>query len=142
MTKGIKWVVCGLLMVTLLMTSGLACAKKPEPEYAPAIAEGILQAVNDDDYSAYSEHFTEIMKNAAPENVFQQSNQLIKGRIGRYVSKVFWKTEEKGLYNIVYYKAKFTDEPKDVTVKVVFQEIGGEIYVAGLWFDSPKLRQK
>ena len=57
-------------------------------------------------------------------------------------SKEFWKVEDEGPYTIVYYRAKFTLEPEDVIVKVVFREITGEIYVDGLWFDSPKLREK
>ena len=82
------------------------------------------------------------MKNAAPEAVFQETNALIKAKIGSYVSKEFWKVQGEGIYTSVYYKAKFSEEPGDVTVNVVFQEISGDIYVAGLWFDSPKLRQQ
>ena len=99
-------------------------------------------AMNEDDYAGYTQHFDKVMKSAVTEAVFSQSNSLIKARIGDYVSKAFWKVETEGAYTLVYYKAAFTQEPEDVVVKVVFQEVEGEIYVSGLWFDSPKLRQK
>jgi len=75
------------------------------------------------------------------EAVFDETNAGIRSKIGDYVSKEFWKAESKDQYTIVYYNAKFTDEPADVTVKVVFQEINGEMKVPGLWLDSPKLRK-
>ena len=141
MAKAGMRIFCGLAML-LMITGMAACAGKSEPQYADAIAEGILQAMNDNDYPRYSEHFNEVMKNAVPENVFPQGNTLIKARIGDYVSKEFWKVEEEDSYTVVHYKAKFTKEPGDVLVRVVFQEITGKVYVAGLWFDSPRLRQK
>jgi hypothetical protein len=112
-----------------------------EPEYASSITESILLAMNENNYAKFSEHFDEAMKDAMPEAVFNQTNTGIKEKIGDYVSKEFWKSGKKGKFTIVYYKAKFTQEPKDVIAKVVFCEITGDIYVTGLWFDSPKLRQ-
>ena len=83
------------------------------------------------------------MKNALPEAVFHENNALIQSKIGAYVSKEFWKVENQNQYTIVYYKGTFTqEEPDDVIVKVVFQEIAGEPKVSGLWLDSPKLREK
>ena len=75
------------------------------------------------------------------EAVFDETNTVIRSKIGDYVSKEFWKAESKDQYTIVYYKAKFTDEPADATVRVVFQEINGEMKVSGLWLDSPELRK-
>ena len=111
-------------------------------KYADPITENILLAMNEDNHTKYSEHFDQTMKNAMPEAVFNETNAMIKSKIGDYVSNEFWKVESKHQYTIVYYKAKFTQEPEDVIVKVVFQEIVGEIKVSGLWLDSPKLREK
>ena len=124
------------------MVTAASCATKPEPEYAGAIAEGILQAINENDYAGYTEHFDEVMKNAVPESLFRQTRTAIKGKIGDYISKTFWEVITQDGHTIVVYKAKFSQEPQDVTVRVVFQEVSGEIYVAGLWFDSPRLRGK
>ena len=145
MLKRLVAIVCGILIVLVMVVVTSACAQKtepkPEPEYAGSITEQILLAINENDYPKYSEHFDEAMKKAMPEAVFQETNALIKAKIGDYVSKEFWKAEDTGAYTIIYYKAKFTDEPGDVIVKVVFQETAGRIYVSGLWFDSPKLRK-
>ena len=111
-------------------------------EYADPITENILLAMNEGNYTKYSEHFDQTMKNAMPEAVFKETNIVIKSKIGDYVSKEFWKVESKDQFTIAYYKAKFTQEPEDVIVKVVFQEIVGEMNVSGLWLDSPKLRKK
>ena len=110
--------------------------------YADPITENILVGMNEDDYAKYSEHFDATMKNALPEPVCQENNALIQSKIGTYVSKEYWKVESKNQYTTVYYKATFTQEPDDVIVKVVFQEIAGETKVSGLWLDSPKLRAK
>lgn len=109
--------------------------------YADPIAEKILLAMNEDYYSRYSEDFDQTMKNAMPEAVFNETNAMITSKIGDYISKEFWKTESKDNYTIVHYKAEFTDEPTDVTIRIVFQEINGEMKVSGLWFDSPDLRK-
>ena len=141
MAKTLFRIAVAVSIVLVMVTAISACAQKPEPEYANSIAEGILLAMNQNDYAEYSKHFDKAMKNAMPEAVFMQTNIDIRDKIGDYISKQFWKAEDKGLYTIVYYKAKFTHEPGDVIVKIVFQEIEGAIYVSGLWFDSPKLRE-
>ena len=111
-------------------------------QYADPITENILLAMNEDNYTRYSEHFDQTMKNATHEAVFNETNAVIKSKIGDYVSKDFWKVECEDQYTIVYYNASFTEEPEDVVVTVAFQEIAGEMKVSGLWLDSPKLREK
>ena len=108
--------------------------------YADPITESILIATNEDNYTKYSEHFDATMKKALSESVFLETNAMIKAKIGTYVSKEFWKVETKNQYIRVYYKARFTQEPDNVIVTVVFQELEGDMKVSGLWFDSPKLR--
>jgi hypothetical protein len=109
-------------------------------EYADPVTEQILVAMNENDYARYSEDFDQTMKNTMPEAVFDETNAVIRSKIGDYVSKEFQKAD-KDQYTIVYYNAKFTDEPADVTVKVVFQELNGTMKVSGLWLNSPKLRK-
>jgi hypothetical protein len=69
-------------------------------EYADPITENILLAMNEDNYTKYSEHFDQTMKNAMPEAVFNETNAMIKSKIGDYVSKEFWKMKRKGPYTI------------------------------------------
>ncbi len=141
MLKTTVKIIVGVIIMFGLVVSASACAEKPEPEYAGSIAEGILLALNDSNYAKYCEHFGQTMREVVTEDVFNQTESLLKAKIGDYVSKEFWKVEEQGIFAIVYYKAKFTKESGDVVVKVVFQEIEEEMYVSGLWFDSPKLRE-
>lgn len=135
-----------VVIVAAVMFSG--CVEKNQVnveqmrKYADPITENILLAMNEDNYTKYSEHFDQTMRNALPRAVFNETNAVINSKIGDYVSKEFWKVESKNQYTIVYYKARFIEEPKDVIVKVVFQEIKGQIKVSGLWLDSPKLREK
>lgn len=135
-----------VVIVAAVMFSG--CVEKNQVDveqmrkYADPITENILLAMNEDNYTKYSEHFDQTMRNALPRAVFNETNAVINSKIGDYVSKEFWKVESKNQYTIVYYKARFIEEPKDVIVKVVFQEIKGQIKVSGLWLDSPKLREK
>lgn len=49
--------------------------------------------------------------------------------------------EDTGAYIRVTYKASFANED-GVTVRVVFNDSATDHRVSGLWFDSPKLRQK
>jgi len=141
MAKSIVKVGSGVLTLLIAIASLSACTTKmTEPAYADQITESILLAMNENDYARFSEHFDEAMKSAMPEAVFQQTTSTVKQEIGDYVAKTFWKAGTEGGYTTVYYKAEFTLEA-EVTVKVVFQETEGEVYVSGLWFDSPKLRQ-
>ena len=126
----------GLVTVALTLCS---CNQQAEPEYAGAMAENMLQALNTDNYTLYSERFDDAMKKAIPEPVFKQTNTLIRSKIGNYVSRKYTTTQKEGQYISVYYKAKFSAEPGDVTVKVVFQQVAGKTYVAGFWMNSPKL---
>lgn len=144
MSKKLLLIICGVvitLAVTLAMCACTPEASYVEPEYAPPIAEGILLGINEADYASYSEHFNEDMKSVVTETTFMDLRAQLQDKIGSYVAREFWKTEEQGGYTVVYYKAEFTEEPEDVIVRVVVEEIEGEIYVAGLWFDSPKLRE-
>ena len=110
--------------------------------YAGPITENILLGMSENNYSKYSSHFDQNMKNAMNEAVFNETNILIRAKIGDYISKEFWKVESENQYTVVHYNARFTDEPEDVIVRVVFQEIMDEMKVSGLWLDSPKLREK
>jgi putative lipoic acid-binding regulatory protein len=131
----------GLVVLSIMVValSLLACGGGQEPDYAGPMAENILSAINQDSYAQYSESFTAEMRDKMPEDVVRQINSVIRLEIGTYESKEFWKTESAGQYTTVYYKARFTNEPDDVIVKVVFRKVQSKIYVAGFWLDSPKL---
>jgi hypothetical protein len=137
-------VIAGIILAVMVMAPLAGCGKSEpaepsvEPEYAGAIAEGILQAFNTGDYAAFSEHFDPAMKKAMPKSVFKQQADLLQGKIGSYISKTYTRTETSDIYTAVFYKAEFSGE-SGVTVKVVFLETEDEVFVSGLWFSSPKL---
>jgi hypothetical protein len=132
MSRSMVKLACGVLIMLIIMVSASACAA--EPDYANQMTEDILLAMNENDYAKFSEHFDEAMKSALPEATFQQNTSQIKEAIGEYVSKTFWKTATEDGYTAVYYKAKFTLED-EITVKVVFLETEGKVYVSGLWLE-------
>ncbi len=109
-------------------------------EYADPVAEKILQSFNNGDYSQFSETFSETMKSSIPNSLFLENRDMVIAKVGEYVSKEFYRQEEEGFYQYVYYKADFSNE-EDVSVLVIFEEIKGEMKVSGLWLDSPKIRE-
>jgi len=141
-------IILGIIIMLGLVVSVSACTEKPGIDvnqvqtYADPITEDTLIGINENDYAKFSRHFDEAMKNAIPEANFVQLSAALKPIIGDYTSKEFWTVERQEEYTIVKYKAKYTIEPADVIVTVSFHEIEGETYLAGLWFDSPKLREQ
>lgn len=133
--------VCGVLIMLIVTVSASACATETaEPEYANQITESALQGVNDCDFAKFTEYFSPSTKMLLSDVDFYETCENVKNAIGDYIDKDFWKVEttEEG-YTAVYYKAKFSDEPDDVIVRVYFEEKGGETYIYGFWLSSPKL---
>lgn len=120
-----------------------SCGKKLNAEeirkYSDGTTENILTAINNDDYAVYTKDFSPEMKKAIPEDTFKEQNKIIKGKIGTYESKKFAKAETKDEYIRTFYIAKFSDEPKDVTVLVVFKADDPDHKVQGIFLSSPKL---
>jgi hypothetical protein len=77
----------------------------------------------------------------------KEGNEMVRGKIGYYVpdSKKFKdavKTSEKvKKYLVVRYNAEFTDETEDVMVTMIFDDNEAH-QVSGIFFNSPKLRQR
>jgi hypothetical protein len=81
------------------------------------------------------------MKAASGEAQFEQAYAMVIGKIGKYVSRQMTKVIEQKSFRTVIYDAQFEQE-QHVTVRVVYSITGDQPLVSGLWFDSPKLRQK
>jgi hypothetical protein len=69
--KTIVDLMCLVVIVTVLMVAGCLEQNQVGVEqvrtYADPITENILLAMNEDNYTKYSEHFDATMKNALPE---------------------------------------------------------------------------
>ncbi len=141
MSKLTVKLVCGVLLMLIAAVSASACATgMAEPEYANQMTESALQGVSDGDFAKFTEYFSPATKMLLTEVDFYITCEDVKSVIGDYIDKKFWKVEttEEG-YTAVYYKAKFSDEPEDVIVRVYFEEKEGETYIYGFWLSSPKL---
>ncbi|MCM0648001.1 DUF3887 domain-containing protein [Clostridium swellfunianum] len=137
-----------ILVLVMLLTLLAGCGQKTKTNeaevkaYSDTILESILIASNKDDYSSYSKDFSDKMKSALTETNFKQQNKLIKDKIGNFESKQFVKTQANGDYTVAIYKAKYSNEPKDVMVTITFKN-GDETHkVEGLFITSPKLASK
>ncbi len=137
-------VACSLLIAGLfIVLTGCSSQEKLTTEdirdFADPIAESMLQATNDGDFTRYSEFSDDSMKATTSEYAFRSSNTLRNANIGDYVSKKFLKTGKELDNIIVYYNATYTLTDESVEVKVMFKQVEDKWYVVGLWFDSPAL---
>lgn len=142
----------GLLLLCLMMACSLAaCGNKVDSkvvrQYADDITENMLLAYNEDNYEQYIADVNSQFKAAVTEDKMKEGNEMVRGKIGDYVpgSKKFKdavKTSEKGKkYLVVRYNAEFTDETEDVLVTMIFDDNESH-QVSGMFFNSPKLRQR
>ena len=108
-------------------------------QIATPMAENILQSLNDNDYEGYTSDFSETMRNAMPEEKFNEIRDLISSKIGNYVSFEPSTVFEAGEFVSVNFAAEFEEE-KGVTLRIVFRRGDEEYKIEGLWTDSLKLR--
>ena len=109
--------------------------------YAEPMADSILKGFNENNYRIFSLDFDETMKKALNEENFYNTRKMIYSRIGLYVSKNKPQVFKKPPFFAVIYKANFEKE-QNVVVRLVLQQYGKKYLVTGLWFNSPKLREK
>ncbi len=106
--------------------------------YADPMTDNLLAGFNAGDYATFARDFNAKMRDALDEAAFETTRSNIVGKIGTYVSREVSRVEKQGGFIVVIYDARFENEDS-VTMRVVFEPVG-EHKIAGLWFDSPKLR--
>lgn len=137
-----------LLMIVMLVSLLAGCGQKTKinteeiKSFSEPLLENILVAADKDDYSSYSKDFSGKMKEAVNESNFKAQNKLIKEKIGNYESKQFVDAQAQGNYISAIYKAKYSDEPKDVMISITFNKDDETHKVEGLRMVSPKLTGK
>jgi hypothetical protein len=143
--KSLKKASCIFVVITLLGMLIGCSAQKVDTEkvraYSDAAAQRILEALQEGDYEKFSEDFDDKMKSAMNKEAFANMQNLTKQKIGDYESSEFIKAESVKGYIRTFYKAKYTSEPKDVVVTIVFTESNGGELVSGLFMNSPNLRK-
>jgi hypothetical protein len=107
------------------------------------IADHLFKGMNDGDYQAFSRDFNVEMKKALDEKAFNQMAQSFSQKIGQYQSRQVVKVEAIENLYVITYQAKFEKEdPVSIRLTLRPQTEAVPMQVAGLWFDSPKLRSQ
>jgi hypothetical protein len=106
--------------------------------YAEPMTDNLLAGFNAGDYATFSRDLNAQMRETLNEPNYTTVRAALLDRIGRYVSREVASVEWTGSLVTVDYKARF-EKDDAVTVRVVF-ETADTHRIAGLWFDSPKLR--
>ena len=101
----------------------------------------ILKGIATKDYDLYAKDFSDKMKRAQTEENFLKLCQSIEDSLGQLKS-----TEYLGYYRaegdiISLFKAGFSKTDDDVLIRLVLDFKNQKEQVAGLWFDSPKLKK-
>jgi len=131
----------GIVTMFTDCSSGATDGDKATQTYGQTI-ELMLQAINSNNYAAFSADFNAQMKASLTEAGFHELTGTIKSKIDTYVASQVYAFEEQSGYEVVTYKAKFTGEPGEVTVTVKFQKTGGKSLVSYFNLDSPKLQAR
>ena len=139
-----------LLALCVLVMALAACSYMPQAELvegaeseqviqmAEPIAVNLLQGLNDQDYLTFSRDFDDTMKKALDQKSFTEMAATFAEKIGNYQSLEVEKVERIENLYVVTYKARYEKE-EAVSIRLTIRE-GEPTQVAGLWFDSPKLR--
>jgi hypothetical protein len=124
-----------IFLAVLLIAVPLFTGCGQVAKYSDPITENILISMNRSDYAGFSRDFDETMKRELPEGSFDAFVDQVNGQIGNYIadSKRMTGVNVKNGLTTATYEADFT-AMEDVTVEVVYQEIGGKMKVVGLWF--------
>lgn len=107
---------------------------------ADPVADNVFAGMNEGDYTKFARDFDTTMAKALNEKAFDEMMQTFDERLGKYQSREVTKVERVDQVVVVHYSADFEKE-SDVSVSLSVRE-SDPPQVAGLWFDSPKLREK
>lgn len=147
-----KYILIALLMVLASLALIAGCSTMPQittlegeerdaaVTLAEPLAENIFVAMNEGDYTKFSRDFNENMIKALKEQNFNEMKQTFDDRIGLYQSREVTNVQRVDQVYVITYTAVFEKE-SDVSINLSVSETDPP-QVAGLWFDSPKLREK
>jgi hypothetical protein len=107
------------------------------------LADNLFKGLNDADYTTFSRDFDPEMKKALAEKAFSQMAETFSQTVGKYQSRQVEKIEQiENLYAITYIARFEKENPVSIRLTVRQPTTATPLQVAGLWFDSPKLRTK
>jgi hypothetical protein len=136
--------IAALLLAALAGCSGAQPVEGAERDQvlakAEPIADSLFQGMQSHDYAAFSRDFDPTMKKAMDEKGFQAMMDTIDPVLGKYQSRQVARVEKVGKFVAVTYTARYELEDA-VSWRVVLTQAEPP-QVSGLWYDSPKLREK
>jgi hypothetical protein len=107
---------------------------------AEPIIDTILTALNEKNHAKYTKDFNGSMKSAYPNDVFMKTHDFLTSRLGRYISREFFKINKMNQHYIVFYRAKFSKAQDSVVVRLVLERIDNQLKVVFLSYNSPLLQ--
>ena len=127
-----------ILSILLLAVQAGAAFVVTDDRQVKAVAEPILDNLlagfNEGNYAKYSRDFDDAMREAIPEQKFQQVRQDLLEKLGKYKSKKYLGFLNQQAYTIVLWKAAFDGTKSDVLIRMVLAKRQDKVVVAGLWF--------
>jgi len=128
-------------------------------DYTQAIAQEVLVAINNDDYSSVSIYFNKEFKDDLINSIDPKTQKAytsekdafinilckpLKDKIGEYQQDrlKFDRTLTEEGYTNVFFLSKYSKELSgDVTAQFVFKNESGKMTISGLWFSSKTLAE-
>lgn len=135
-----------ILMLGILLSGCGQKVTESDINYAGPMLDNILTGIKDNNYEEFSKDFSSQMKNALTQDQFSALVTFLDSKIGDYEGKTFagaTNTSKNGkTLTVVVYKAKYSNETKDVLITITFGEDNGKKTVDGLFFKSPNLEKQ
>jgi hypothetical protein len=134
----IKRIVLITVLITILVLavpvlSGCGSVAK----YSDPIAENLLVSMNNGDFTGFSKDFDSSLKAEVSEAVFNDFKTSVTDSLGKYIEgskKMTGVNIENGITTATY-QVDF-ELQEDYQMRFVYQKIGGEMKLAGFWFDG------
>jgi hypothetical protein len=135
------------MLLSALLLSG--CAPEPEdvPEeeksailaFTEPMVDAQMAAIANRDYDAYGQNISEELKDETTPGTFEQLTIWLLVKAGDYQSREVTSVSQTEDYYLVTYQTVFSKDDS-VVMQVAFDK-GAPNRIAGMWFDSPRMRE-
>jgi outer membrane murein-binding lipoprotein Lpp len=125
------------IMAVLIMAVPVLAGCGSTAKYSDPIAENMLVSMNNGDFAGFSRDFDSNLKAEVTENFFTDLCASISGQLGKYIEdskKMTGFNIENGITTATY-QVDFENQ-EDFQMRFVYQKVGGEMKLAGFWFDG------
>jgi hypothetical protein len=110
-------------------------------EVSTAALDSILKGIATKNYDLYAKDFSNKMKAAQDREHFLKLCEKVDGSLGELKSLQYlgYFVQEDDIISL--FKAGFSKNDDDVLIRLVLDSKNQKEQVAGLWFDSPKIKK-